>query len=100
MLTDLYFNYISLTGEMGRLGRVLEETWRAQETYYTQVSNRREAQDRALQERLPDLRQELAEMFAGLLKLANHAGVNLEEAYLEKMHHNQEHTPLKNKSRA
>ncbi len=52
---------------------------------YDKVGNRQEAQDRALQERLPDLREELADCLAYLLKLANYTGVDLEQAYLAKM---------------
>jgi deoxyguanosine kinase len=88
-LTDLYFNYIALTEEMGELGRSLKKAWRTQEALYAQVGNRREAQDRALQEGLPAIREELADVLAYVLKLANYAGVDLEEAYLDKMRHNE-----------
>lgn len=88
-LTDLYFNYIALTEEVGELGRALKGTWRAQEAIYTQVSNRREAQDRALQEHLPAIREELADLLAYVLKLSNYVGIELEEAYLEKMRRNE-----------
>jgi deoxyguanosine kinase len=87
--TDPYFNYIALTEKVGDLGRALKETWQAQESLYTQVGNRREAQDRALQERLPAIRTELADLLAYVLKLANYAGIDLEKAYLEKMHRNE-----------
>ena len=89
-LTDLYFNYIALTEEMGELGRSLKDAWRAQEALYAQVGNRREAQDRALQERLPAIREELADLLAYVLKLSNYAGIDLEEAYLDKMRRNEE----------
>jgi NTP pyrophosphatase (non-canonical NTP hydrolase) len=88
-LTDLYFNYIALTEEMGELGRTLKGAWRAQEALYARVGNRREAQDLALQEHLPAIREELADLLAYVLKLSNYAGVDLEEAYLEKMRHNE-----------
>jgi len=84
-LTDLYFNFICLTEEMGELGAKLKQVWVDQERHYKRVGNRREAQDRALQERLPHLREELADCLAYILKLANYTGVDLEEAYLEKM---------------
>ena len=89
-LTDLYFNYIALTEEMGELGRALKEAWRAQEALYSQLGNRREAQDRALEERLPAIREELADLLAYVLKLSNYAGVDLEEAYLDKMRRNED----------
>jgi hypothetical protein len=84
-LADLYFNFICLTEEIGNLGAQLKDVWAAQETLYDKVGNRQEAQDRALQERLPDLREELADCLAYLLKLANYTGVDLEQAYLVKM---------------
>ncbi|MBL1162260.1 MAG: hypothetical protein D8M52_11245, partial [Chlorobi bacterium] len=37
----------------------------------------------------PALREEMADVLAYLLKLANYAGVDLETAYLEKMRRNQ-----------
>jgi deoxyguanosine kinase len=84
-LTDLYFNFICLTEEMGELGAELKQVWVDQERHYKRVGNRREAQDRALQEHLPHLREELADCLAYILKLANYTEVDLEEAYLEKM---------------
>jgi len=84
-LADLYFNFICLTEEIGKLGAQLKDVWAAQETLYEKIGNRQEAQDSALQESLPDLREELAECLAYLLKLANYTGVDLEQAYLAKM---------------
>jgi len=84
-LADLYFNFICLTEEIGKLGAQLKDVWAAQETLYDKIGNRQEAQDRALQERLPDLRGELADCLAYLLKLANYTGIDLERAYLAKM---------------
>jgi len=88
-LTDLYFNFLCLTEEIGELGAELKQVWAAQERHYKRVGNRREAQDRALQEQLPHLREELADCLAYILKLANYTGVDLEEAYLEKMKTNE-----------
>jgi deoxyguanosine kinase len=84
-LTDLYFNFICLTEEIGELGAQLKDVWAVQETLYKKIGNRQEAQDRALQERLPDLREELAACLVYLLKLANYTGVDLEQAYLAKV---------------
>jgi len=84
-LTDLYFNFLCLTEEMGELGTELKRVWVDQERHYKRVGKRREAQDRALQEHLPHLREELADCLAYILKLANYTEVDLEEAYLEKM---------------
>ncbi|HID64728.1 MAG TPA: hypothetical protein EYP49_18575 [Anaerolineae bacterium] len=87
---DLYFNFICLTEEIGNLGAQLKDVWAAQEKLYDKIGNRQEAQDRALQERLPDLREELADCLAYLLKLANYTGVDLERAYLTRMGVHQE----------
>jgi len=87
-LTDLYFNFLCLMEEMGELGAELKQVWVDQERHYNMVGNRREAQDRALQEHLPHLREELADCLAYILKLANYTGIDLEEAYLEKMRTN------------
>ncbi|MBN1935084.1 MAG: deoxynucleoside kinase [Anaerolineae bacterium] len=89
-LTDLYFNYIALTEEMGELGRTLKQAWRRQETLVAQVGNRQEAQDRALGEHLPAIREELADLLAYIIKLSNYAGIDLEETYLAKMRQNKE----------
>jgi deoxyguanosine kinase len=88
LLTDLYFNFICLMEEAGELGAELKQIWAAQERYHKRVDNRREAfvqDERALQEHLPHLREELADCLAYILKLANYMGIDLEEAYLEKM---------------
>jgi len=89
-MTDLYFNYIALTEEMGELGRTLKAAWHTQDTLFSQTGNRHEAQDRALQTHLGEIKEELADLLAYVLKLSNYAGINLEEAYLEKMCYNQD----------
>lgn len=85
VIADLFFNYISLTGEIGEVGRVLQETWRRQDQFLPQVGNRKEAQDRALEGVQADLQEKLADTLAYLLKVANDAGIDLESAYLKKM---------------
>jgi deoxyguanosine kinase len=71
-LKDIFFNFICLTEEIGELGAVLAHTWRARELGQEHESE-------------AALREELADCLAYLLKLANYAGFDLEEAYLEKM---------------
>jgi NTP pyrophosphatase (non-canonical NTP hydrolase) len=76
-LKDIFFNFICLTEEIGELGAALAHSWRA--------DARGEEHDvRAA------LQEELADCLAYLLKLANDAGFDLEEAYLEKMRRNRE----------
>ena len=87
-LTDLYFNYIALTEEVGELGRAFKNAWRTQDALVAQVGNRREAQNRALREHLPAIQEELADLLAYVLKLSNYAGIDLQEAYVKKMRRN------------
>lgn len=83
-LTDLYFNFIGLTQEVGELGAEIAAIWRQQKSLYEKVGNQPQALDQALGEHLPHLRAEMADCLTYLLKLANHAGVDLESAYLDK----------------
>jgi len=85
LLPDLYFNFLCLTEEVGNLGAELKGAWTAQEKFYKRVGNRREALDRAVQERLPQLRQELADCLVSLLRLANYTGIDLVEACISGM---------------
>jgi deoxyguanosine kinase len=74
-LRDIYFNFICLTEEIGELGAVLARTWKAQSL------GEKNGNQAALGE-------ELADCLAYLLKLANYAGIDLEQAYLQKMQAN------------
>lgn len=89
-LTDLYYTYIGLMEEVGELGAELKAIWKEQETLYETVGNRQEARERALQEHLPHLKEELADCLACLLKLANTTGVDLESAYVGRMNLNRQ----------
>lgn len=84
-LSDLYFNFMGLTQEVGELGAEMTAIWRQQKVQFQKVGNQPEAQELAMSECLPHLRAELADCFAYLLKLANNAGIDLEAAYLEKV---------------
>ena len=89
-ITDMYFNYLCLSEEMGELGSELAEVWRQEATLARQGKTRQEAKRTALEKRRERLKDELADCMAYLLKVANDAGINLEEAYLAKMRVNQE----------
>ncbi len=67
---DIHFNFICLTEEIGELGAVLARAWKTK-------SSDQDA-----------LGEELADCLAYLLKLANYAGIDLEQAYLQKMQTN------------
>jgi deoxyguanosine kinase len=82
---DLYQDFISLQAVLGNLAGELGQIWKAQARLLAQVGNREEAQGRALQERAAALKGQLANSLDCLLRLANDAGVSLEEAYLERM---------------
>ncbi|MBC7263941.1 MAG: deoxynucleoside kinase [Chloroflexi bacterium] len=83
--TDLYFDFIGLQEEIGELASLLKRTWATQEALQQQLGNQEEAREEALRQNLPGLRQRLAESLAYLIRLANQVGVDLEDAYLEKM---------------
>lgn len=80
---DLYQDFIALQAVLGDLAGELGQVWRAQAKLLAKVGNREEAQARALQQRATALRGQLAKSLDCLLRLANDAGVSLEEAYLE-----------------
>ncbi len=79
--TDIFFNYICLCEEIGELGSELADLWRRRRRTETTALFPQEA-DR--------IGEELADCMAYLLKIANYAGIDLEEAYLQKMHRNRE----------
>ena len=87
--TNMYFNYLCLSEEMGELGSVLAELWREEATLTTRGQREDEARRKALSKWRKAIKSELADCMAYLLKLANYSGVDLEQAYLEKMDLNQ-----------
>jgi deoxyguanosine kinase len=80
--SDLYHDFITLQAQVGKLAGELGRSWTKQDKLLEQIGNREEAQARALQGRAPDLKEQLADSLACLLRLANDMGINLEEAYL------------------
>jgi deoxyguanosine kinase len=88
--TNMYFNYLRLSEEMGELGSVLAELWR-EETALAEVGQPdTQARKSALRKCKQDLESEMADCMAYLLKMANYAGIDLETAYLQKMNLNQD----------
>jgi deoxyadenosine/deoxycytidine kinase/NTP pyrophosphatase (non-canonical NTP hydrolase) len=83
--TNLYFNYLCLSEELGELGSELAKLWKAQDLLVTQGKTAEQAHVQALQQQRDDLESELADCLAYLLKLANYAEIDLESAYLKKM---------------
>jgi deoxyguanosine kinase len=75
--TDPYFNFLLLQEEIGELARAFAQRWVSTQTARPDSSS-------------PAIREELADVLAYVIKLANYAGVDLEAAYLEKMRVNAE----------
>ena len=84
-ITDLYFNYLCLSEEMGELGSELANLWREEAKQVVQGRKVTEAREWALEQRRGRIEAELADCMAYLLKLANYVGIDLEQAYREKM---------------
>lgn len=74
-ITDPTFNMLLLQEEVGELARAFARRWVA-------------AYSGTQDESLPEIREELADVLAYVIKLANYAGVDLEQAYLAKMQAN------------
>lgn len=87
-ITDLYFNYLCLTEEIGELGSELAQLWREEASLVMKGQPGETARHLALDSLRPSLKAELADCMAYLLKLSNYAGIDLEDAYLEKMEAN------------
>jgi deoxyadenosine/deoxycytidine kinase len=84
---DLFLDFVGLAEQIGSVGHTLRVAWSKQSELLAQVGNREEAKDKALELVARDLQPQLADVLATLLKLANGAGIDLESAYLKKMHH-------------
>lgn len=85
---DLFFNYILLSEEVGELASELVKVWGRTKRLIGNGRSPQEAHEAALAKHRASLRSELADVLAYILKLANYAGVDLEQAYLEKMEKN------------
>lgn len=90
--SDPYFNYLLLAEEIGELATTLARTWRTAEKIHDTGKKRKEAQAEAINQHRSAIRDELADILAYIIKLANYTGIDLEDAYLEKMRHNVQRT--------
>lgn len=91
-ITDLYFNYLCLSEEVGELGSELAKLWREEAQMRVRGATSEEARQGAIHTRKTELEAELADCMAYLLKMANYAGIDLEAAYLRKMSLNENRT--------
>ena len=85
---DLFFNYILLTEEVGEVAREIVKIWGDAKRMVKDGRSTREAHEEAVARHRATLRNELADLLAYILKLANYTGIDLEQAYLEKMKKN------------
>lgn len=82
---DLFFNYLFLVEEMGELATDLVKIWSESKRRLVSGRGPAESLEEAIAQNRTALRGELADLLAFILKLANYTGIDLEQAYLEKM---------------
>ena len=86
---DILFNMVLLSGEVGEVAQVLKKIRRqANLLRDEQEQEPGEAMATALVQFREELGQELADCLAYIFKLANYAGIDLQEAYVRKMGEN------------
>lgn len=85
---DLFFNYLFLVEEMGELATDLVKIWSESKRQLVNGRGPADSLEEAIRQNRPALRGELADLLAFILKLANYTGIDLEQAYLEKMRDN------------
>ncbi len=86
--TDPFISYLLLSEEMGELSTELVKIWRAEKGFMENGRSAEEAHQEAVHQHRASLRGELADVLAYLLKIANYTGIDLEQAYLDKMKKN------------
>ncbi len=85
---DLFFNYMLLTEEMGEVGSELVKIWGDAKHLEADGRSPRDAHQAAVTRHRATLQTELADLLAYILKIANYTGIDLEQAYVEKMERN------------
>ncbi|MFT7585326.1 MAG: deoxyguanosine kinase [Cellvibrionaceae bacterium] len=85
---DLFYNYILLVEEMGELARDFTKIWTRRTSLVSMGMETAEAHQQAIRENRTHIGDELADLMAYILKLANYVGVDLEQAYIAKMMQN------------
>jgi deoxyguanosine kinase len=86
--TDVYFNYLCLSEEIGELGSELAKLWKEEHKLIDKGQSEVHARKNAIEQQRHAFESELADCMAYLLKLANYAGIDLETAYWRKMNEN------------
>lgn len=85
LIPDLYLDYMGLMAEVGALGQALKSLWLIQHRRREADAGERKGPQGLLAEDREQLRGRLAGVLAGLLKIANDASIDLEEAYVDSM---------------
>ncbi len=86
---DIFFNMVLLMGEVGEVAEALRQVRKkAALLQKEQHVDPDEAMHTALAEYHEEIGSELADCLAYICKLANYSGVDLQEAYRDKMHKN------------
>lgn len=86
--TDPFINYILLAEEMGEVAKEMVRIWRETKVLVEEGRSANEAHIEAITAHRAALKGELADLLAYILKLANYTGIDLEQAYVEKMKQN------------
>ncbi len=86
--TDPFISYLLLAEEMGELATEMVKVWREVKGLEGDGRSPAEAQQEALAKHRAALKGELADLLAYILKIANYTGIDLEQAYVEKMKQN------------
>lgn len=82
---DPYQNFIGLSEEIGELAHILKLIGSQEERLRLDGIGPQLAQQQAISTHREAMQDELADCLAYLLKLSNYAGIDLEQAYLDKM---------------
>lgn len=85
---DLFFNYLLLVEEMGELATNLVKIWAESKRRLVNGHGPAATLEEAIEQNRTALRGDLADLLAFVLKLANYTGIDLEQAYVEKMRSN------------
>jgi deoxyguanosine kinase len=82
---DLFFKYVLLLEEVGDIAGELKQVWWATNQLTKEGLSSVDARQEAIRRRRSGLRGELADLLGYTLELANYLGIDLEQAYVEKM---------------
>ena len=82
---DIFYNYLLLVEEMGELSTELIRVWAESRRRLVDGRGPAVTLEEAIAQNRASLRNELADLLAYILKLANYTGIDLEQAYLDKM---------------